>query len=181
MSAEEERKATKLLGLRNEEKHDETQPGDDAEDGESGSPPEQPEVDEVDQRSVYVGQVDYECSPEELKAHFADAGPIKRVTILVNSHTGMSKGYAYIEFNEPESATKALELNDSELRGRQLKVREKRTNIPGVTKKKYVPPHMQPFMGGFMPFRGRGRGNVRGFSSRGRGRGRGGAVRSTPY
>lgn len=131
------------------------------------------EMEEVDQRSVYIGQVDYDCSPEELKEHFEGAGKIRRVTILVNSHTGQPKGYAYIEFADVDSMRRALELDATELRGRTLKVREKRTNVPGMKATRSAPP---PYP--YMPFRGRGRG-FRGFSSRGR-RGRG-APRAAPY
>ncbi len=37
---------------------------------------------EVDARSIYVGQVDYACTPEELQLHFQDCGTVNRVTIL---------------------------------------------------------------------------------------------------
>jgi hypothetical protein len=40
----------------------------------------------------YVGQVDYEASPEELQAHFAPCGTINRVTIICDKITGHSKG-----------------------------------------------------------------------------------------
>ena len=37
---------------------------------------------EADSRSVYVGQVDYSATPEELQEHFAACGTVNRVTIL---------------------------------------------------------------------------------------------------
>ena len=40
----------------------------------------------------YVGQVDYEATPEELRAHFAACGTINRVTILCDKFTGHPKG-----------------------------------------------------------------------------------------
>ena len=39
---------------------------------------------EVDSRSVYVGQVDYACTPEELQMHFNSCGTVNRVTILTD-------------------------------------------------------------------------------------------------
>ena len=39
---------------------------------------------EVDGRSVYVGQVDYACTPEELQMHFNSCGTVNRVTILTD-------------------------------------------------------------------------------------------------
>lgn len=98
---------------------------------------------DVDSRSVYVGNVDYAATPEELQAHFATCGNINRITILCDKFTGHPKGFAYVEFAEPNLVPHALLLNESEFRGRPLKVTTKRTNVP--------------FMG----------------ASRGRGRGRG--------
>lgn len=51
--------------------------------------------DSVDEKSIYVGQVDYDSSPEELQAHFAACGPIERVTIMVDKFTGHAKGLEY--------------------------------------------------------------------------------------
>ena len=44
----------------------------------------------------YIGQVDYEATPEELRSHFSPCGTIKRVTILCDKHTSHPKGYSYL-------------------------------------------------------------------------------------
>ncbi|KAI9268167.1 hypothetical protein BDA99DRAFT_546464 [Phascolomyces articulosus] len=98
----------------------------------------------VDSRSVYVGNVDYGSTPEELQAHFQSCGTINRVTILCDKFTGHPKGFAYIEFAEPAFINAAVALNESLFRGRLLKVSPKRTNVPGFA------------------MRGRGRGGFRG-------------------
>lgn len=85
---------------------------------------------DVDSRSVYVGNVDYGATPEELQAHFAPCGSINRITILCDKFTGHPKGFAYVEFSEPSLVPQALVLNESEFRGRPLKVTPKRTNVP---------------------------------------------------
>eukprot|EP00191_Tetraselmis_sp_GSL018_P018586 CAMPEP_0177591408 /NCGR_PEP_ID=MMETSP0419_2-20121207/7981_1 /TAXON_ID=582737 /ORGANISM="Tetraselmis sp., Strain GSL018" /LENGTH=216 /DNA_ID=CAMNT_0019082147 /DNA_START=66 /DNA_END=717 /DNA_ORIENTATION=+ len=85
---------------------------------------------EADSRSVYVGNVDYSCTPEELQVHFQSCGTVNRVTILTDKF-GQAKGYAYVEFLEGDAVDAALHLNGSELRGRQIKVSAKRTNVPG--------------------------------------------------
>jgi len=61
------------------------------------------EKQEIDTRSVYVGNVDYGASAEELEAHFHGCGTINRVTILCNKADGHPKGFAYIEFGSKES------------------------------------------------------------------------------
>ncbi|CAD6204521.1 unnamed protein product [Miscanthus lutarioriparius] len=86
---------------------------------------------EVDVRSIYVGNVDYACLPEEVQQHFQFCGTINRVTILTDSF-GQPKGFAYVEFDEVEAVQNALLLNETEFNGRPLKVCPKRTNIPGM-------------------------------------------------
>ena len=51
---------------------------------------------DVDARSVFVGNVDYAATPEEVQAHFASCGTILRVTILCDKITGHPKGYAIL-------------------------------------------------------------------------------------
>ncbi|PNT67946.1 hypothetical protein BRADI_3g34110v3 [Brachypodium distachyon] len=87
---------------------------------------------EVDSRSIYVGNVDYACLPEQIQAHFQDCGAINRVTILIDDF-GDPKGYAYVEFAEVEAVEKALLMNDTKLLNRPMKVSPKRTNVPGRT------------------------------------------------
>lgn len=48
--------------------------------------------------SIYVGQVDYTTTPEELLAHFEPCGAVERVTICCDKFTGQPKGFAYLEF-----------------------------------------------------------------------------------
>lgn len=47
---------------------------------------------DIDARSVFVGNVDYGASPEEIQAHFQSCGSINRVTILLDKFTGHPKG-----------------------------------------------------------------------------------------
>uniref|UniRef100_A0A8C5IM60 PABPN1 like, cytoplasmic n=1 Tax=Junco hyemalis TaxID=40217 RepID=A0A8C5IM60_JUNHY len=78
---------------------------------------------EADQRSIYVGNVDYGGTAEELESHFNSCGQINRVTILCDKFSGHPKGYAYIEFEEQSSVKAAVELDESVFRGRVIKVR----------------------------------------------------------
>ncbi|KAF9577843.1 cytoplasmic RNA-binding protein [Lunasporangiospora selenospora] len=100
----------------------------------------------VDARSVYVGNVDWGSTPEELQAHFQSCGTINRITILCDKWTGQPKGYAYVEFSDASSVANAMVLNESLFRARLIKVTPKRTNIPGMAARG----------------RGRGRGGYRG-------------------
>jgi len=136
---------------------------------------QQEDKEDIDSRSIFVGNVDYSASPEEIQAHFQSCGSINRVTILLDKFTGHPKGYAYVEFTEPSLVAQALVLNESVFKGRNLKVVPKRTNVPGMTR---------GGRGGLGRGGGRGRGGAfygrgQSFSPRGyrgggfRGRGRG--------
>ncbi|KAH9943103.1 uncharacterized protein BXZ73DRAFT_97158 [Epithele typhae] len=90
--------------------------------GSEGTPMETEEEKAAsDGRSVYVGNVDYAATPEEIQQHFQACGTINRVTILCDKFTGHPKGYAYVEFAEPEHVDAALAMDNSLFRGRLIK------------------------------------------------------------
>ncbi|KAG6911636.1 hypothetical protein DXG01_007886 [Tephrocybe rancida] len=83
----------------------------------------------ADSRSVYVGNVDYSATPEEIQGHFQACGTINRVTILCDKFTGHPRGYAYVEFAEPEHIDAALAMNDSLFRGRLIKLSARTSQV----------------------------------------------------
>ncbi|KAJ8717163.1 hypothetical protein PYW07_005736 [Mythimna separata] len=111
---------------------------------------------EADNRSVYVGNVDYGATAEELEQHFHGCGSINRVTILCNKFDGHPKGFAYIEFGDKDSVQTAMAMDESLFRGRQIKVMPKRTNKPGLSTTNRPPRAMRgrgrSFRGGFSPY-----------------------------
>ncbi|XP_066569859.1 embryonic polyadenylate-binding protein 2 isoform X2 [Amia ocellicauda] len=88
---------------------------------------------DADNRSVYVGNVDYGATADELEIHFNGCGPVNRVTILCDKFTGHPKGFAYIEFSDRDSVKTAMALDETLFRGRIIKVLPKRTNMPGIS------------------------------------------------
>lgn len=90
--------------------------------------------DDVERRSVYVGNVDYSSTPQDLQEHFKSCGQINRITIMVDKYTGHPKGFAYIEFGNDDAVQNAVLLSDTMFKGRQIKVNPKRKNIPGYTR-----------------------------------------------
>ncbi|KAG7097272.1 hypothetical protein E1B28_004638 [Marasmius oreades] len=124
----------------------------------------------ADSRSVYVGNVDYSATPEDIQAHFQSCGTINRVTILCDKFTGHPKGYAYVEFAEPEHVDTALAMDNSLFHGRLIKVTAKRTNIPGFNRGRGRGGYRGGYRGGhrgassgYNPYRARGRGRGRGY------------------
>jgi polyadenylate-binding protein 2 len=60
----------------------------------TATPSESTEAKEdIDSRSVYIGNVDYSTTPEDIQSHFSSCGTINRVTIICDKHTGNPKGY----------------------------------------------------------------------------------------
>eukprot|EP00126_Sphaerothecum_destruens_P003405 Sdes_comp17144_c0_seq1m6312 len=77
-------------------------------------------------RRVYVGNLAYSVTSQELQEHMAPAGAISNVELFLSSN-GMSKGCGIIEYATAEAARQAIEsLNDTELNGRPIFVREDR-------------------------------------------------------
>jgi len=132
---------------------------------------------EADLRSIYVGNVDYSSTAQELEAHFHGCGSINRVTILCDKFSGHPKGFAYVEFAERDSVQTAMALDESLFKGRQIKVTAKRTNKPGISSTDRAPRGRGGFArgrgarggggGGYSPYMGGFRGRV----ARGRSRG----------
>jgi len=67
--------------------------------------------------------VDYSVTEEELRQLFEACGSVNRATILKDKFTGAPRGYAYIEFASADSIANAMILNETEFKGRTLKVR----------------------------------------------------------
>lgn len=79
-----------------------------------------------DALSIYIGNVDYSATEEELRNTFVDCGEIVRVTIIKNMKTGHPKGAAFIEFTDKNGVQAAMQLNGKEVKGRPLIVTSKK-------------------------------------------------------
>lgn len=94
---------------------------------------------EIDARSIYVGNVDYSTTPQELQLLFGSCGAVNRITIPCDRYTGSPKGFAYIEFVHADSVAKAVALNLT-FKNRELKIVAKRSNVPGLSPHAARPP-----------------------------------------
>ena len=87
--------------------------------------------------SIYIGNLSYEVSKEDLSAVFADYGTVKRVHIPSDRETGRPRGFAFVEMESEEDEDKAIEtLDGAEWMRRELKVnkarpRENRNSFSG--------------------------------------------------
>ncbi len=83
---------------------------------------------------LYVGNLPYDTTEEDLRQMFAEAGPVASASIITDRETGRSKGFGFVEMTSQADAEKAVSMfNGRELRRRQLKVdlARPRTDRPG--------------------------------------------------
>ena len=73
--------------------------------------------------NIYVGNVSYNSTEEDLGNLFSEYGTVSSVKIIINKHTGRSKGFGFVEMANDEEGNKAVEsLDGYELNGRNLRV-----------------------------------------------------------
>lgn len=74
-------------------------------------------------RSVFVGNLDFEETEENLWKHFGKSGDIEYVRLIRDSKTNMGKGFAYVQFRDFQTVNKALLLDGQKLNGTGRKLR----------------------------------------------------------
>ncbi len=73
--------------------------------------------------TIYVGNLSYQASEEDLRSVFAEYGAIKRVVLPIDRETGRMRGFAFVEMMEDAQEDTAIsELDGAEWMGRQLRV-----------------------------------------------------------
>lgn len=77
---------------------------------------------EIDETKLYVGNIDYSVSEEELAAHFSKFGQIETVNIPIDKCTRKARGFGFITFKRVADAIKAIDLDGSDFKGRQIQV-----------------------------------------------------------
>ncbi|HGJ65891.1 TPA: RNA-binding protein [bacterium] len=78
-------------------------------------------------KKLYIGNLSFNISEEELEEAFSQFGEIVSTAIIKDSVSGRSKGFGFIEYAQEDSAKSAVEgMNGKELDGRTLKVDEAR-------------------------------------------------------
>ena len=74
------------------------------------------------QTKLYVGNIDYAATEAELASYFARFGKIEFVNIPVNRYNGRTRGFGFVTFTSIQDAERAMTLNGSEFKGRQIQV-----------------------------------------------------------
>jgi len=77
--------------------------------------------------NIYVGNLPYSLTEEELKAAFSEFGEVSSVNIIMDRMSGQSKGFGFVEMSDNSEADEAIKaLNESALNGRNIKVNQAR-------------------------------------------------------
>jgi len=82
--------------------------------------------------NIYVGNLSYETTEEDLKEAFKAFGEVNSVRLIKDKYTDRSKGFGFVEMPDEAQAKSAIEgLNEKDLKGRNLKVNEARERTEG--------------------------------------------------
>ena len=77
--------------------------------------------------NIYVGNLSYGMSEDELRDAFGAFGDVSSVKILMDRETGRSRGFGFVEMpNNSEAETAIAQLNGKDLGGRALRINEAR-------------------------------------------------------
>ena len=83
-------------------------------------------------RRLYVGNLPYRATEEELTALFSRAGAVDNVQVMKDNVTGRARGFAFVEMATDEAAQKAVEeFHQYQMEGRALVVNEARPRTAG--------------------------------------------------
>ncbi|MGB1090509.1 MAG: RNA recognition motif domain-containing protein [Oceanobacter sp.] len=75
--------------------------------------------------NIYVGNLPYSATKEELSELFSAHGEVSRATVIMDRETNRSKGFGFVEMPNDAEANAAIEaLNGNELNGRALRINE---------------------------------------------------------
>ena len=73
--------------------------------------------------SIYVGNLSYDITEDDLQEVFADYGKVVRVYLPVDRETKKKRGFGFVEMSQEEEEDKAIEVLDgAKWMGRQIKV-----------------------------------------------------------
>jgi cold-inducible RNA-binding protein len=74
-------------------------------------------------KKLYVGNLSYEVTEDELSQVFSQCGQVTSATVIRDKHSGRSKGFGFVEMPNDDEATHAVDrMKGTELKGRPLVV-----------------------------------------------------------
>ncbi|MGE4552947.1 MAG: RNA recognition motif domain-containing protein [Desulfovibrionaceae bacterium] len=86
-------------------------------------------------KNIYVGNLPWSTSEDELRNAFAQYGEVTSVKIVMDRETGRSRGFAFVEMDDAGADEAIRALDGSPFGGRNLKVNEARPRQPRPAKR----------------------------------------------
>ena len=81
---------------------------------------------------LFVGNLPYDATEDEIRQHFSAVGNLSYVSIPLDRETGRKRGFAFVEFADPQQAQEAIrQFNNQPFKGRALAVNEARAREAG--------------------------------------------------
>ena len=78
-------------------------------------------------KKLYVGNLEYSVTQDQLKEHFAQAGSVVDAAVITDKYSGRGKGFGFVEMATEKEAEKAIEMfNGKDFGGRNIIVNEAR-------------------------------------------------------
>lgn len=78
-------------------------------------------------KNLYVGNLSYKITGDDLKANFSEAGEVVSATIIKDKFSGQSKGFGFVEMKTEEGAAEAIQkFHGGTLDGKEITVSEAR-------------------------------------------------------
>lgn len=82
-------------------------------------------------KNIYVGNISFQTSEQDLSSAFGAYGQVERVQIIKDRETGQSRGFAFVEMPVDAEADRAIQaLDGAKLDGRAMKVNEAQPREP---------------------------------------------------
>ncbi len=82
-------------------------------------------------KRLYVGNLPFSCTDEELRAAFEAHGTVESANVIVDRETGRSRGFGFVEMDDASADTAMRALDGQEMGGRPLRVNEANERRPG--------------------------------------------------
>ena len=81
-------------------------------------------------KSIYVGNLPWSATEEQVQSLFADYGPVVSVKLVSDRETGRARGFGFVEMEEPGASAASDALDNANFGGRTLRVNEAKPRAP---------------------------------------------------
>ena len=75
-------------------------------------------------KKIYVGNLSWQTTESELRSLFEASGPVLSAAVVMDRETGQSRGFGFVEMNDPDAERAIATLNGREVGGRNLNISE---------------------------------------------------------